>query len=285
MRSAERLTDLSANSGEERGTPNISVATLTTKLAAPEAALLEARRRADELAAALNSTQSELAATRVRLESAEETIAAVNEIAEAAQATISQLRAELAGAEEQARRIARDAHRTAAELSPGLRLYGSFKAKIRDHLNRQLISRLPSPSSLRIPRLGLTRGGPSLITLADRARDAGQWEMAAQYYRNTLRRNPRNSPIWVQYGHVMKEAGHVSEAEQAYRKATELDPNAADPHLQLGHILKLQRRRNDAIAAYLRALDLDPSLRDASLELVALGWTRDSAFGFDPTST
>src|SRR5438132_1430129 len=70
-----------------------------TNLGARKAALSEAEWRADELAAELDRTKCELAATYARLEHAEETIAAVNEIAEAAQATIDKLRAEIADAE------------------------------------------------------------------------------------------------------------------------------------------------------------------------------------------
>jgi Flp pilus assembly protein TadD len=107
----------------------------------------------------------------------------------------------------------------------------------------------------------------------------GQWELAAQHYREALNRNPRNSPIWVQYGHALKETGHVVEAEGAYRKAIDLDPNAADPHLHLGHALKILGRRDQAAAAYRRALDLDPRLHAASFELAALGQTRGLSGG------
>jgi hypothetical protein len=111
-----------------------------------------------------------------------------------------------------------------------------------------------------ILRLKLWYGRPSAITLADRARDTGQWELAARHYREALDRNPRNPPIWVQYGHVMKEWGFAAEAERAYRRAIELDPKAADPHLQLGHALKIQGKRAEAADAYRWALALDPSL-------------------------
>jgi tetratricopeptide (TPR) repeat protein len=126
---------------------------------------------------------------------------------------------------------------------------------------------------LRLPFLGLGRPKSSLITLADRARDAGQWEVAARHYRAALDRNPRNSPIWVQYGHALKETGHVVEAEEAYRKAIEIDPNSADSRLQLGHVLKMLGKRSEAAAAYQRAVDLDPALQAASFELTALGWS------------
>jgi hypothetical protein len=128
-------------------------------------------------------------------------------------------------------------------------------------------------------RLSLKRAKLSRITLADRARDKGQWKLAARHYRKALNRNPRNPPIWVQYGHALKGTGRMSEAERAYREAIALDPNAADPHLQLGHALKLQFRRNEAAASYRRALELDPTLLAASRELRALGSGRDPSGG------
>jgi Tfp pilus assembly protein PilF len=49
------------------------------------------------------------------------------------------------------------------------------------------------------------RREPSVISRADRAREAGQWEAAAGLYRIALDRKPRNPPIWIQYGHALKK--------------------------------------------------------------------------------
>src|SRR5882724_5428299 len=106
-----------------------------------------------------------------------------------------------------------------------------------------------------VRRLGLLRRKPSAVGLANQARDLGQWEVAAELYRKVLDRNPRNSRIWVQYGHALKESGELrspdklAQAEIAYRRALSLDPGAADPHLQLGHVLKLQGKTEEAQAA------------------------------------
>src|SRR6266446_3756091 len=124
-----------------------------------------------------------------------------------------------------------------------------------------------------MPRFRRNRTKPSVITLADRARDTGQWERAAEYYREALRRNAQNPPIWVQYGHVLKETGYLAEAEKAYRTALAYDPRIADSHVQLGHVLKIQGKKEEARAAYLRAVAFDPSLEGASFELAALGWS------------
>jgi tetratricopeptide (TPR) repeat protein len=118
----------------------------------------------------------------------------------------------------------------------------------------------------------------SVTALADRARDAGQWDRAAQLYRKALDRNLRNSAIWVQYGHALKESGErrdpekLAKAEAAYRKALSLDPSVADTHLQLGHVLKLQGKTSEAEAAYLRAFALG-SMPYPEQELSGLGWS------------
>ena len=114
---------------------------------------------------------------------------------------------------------------------------------------------------------------PSVITLADEARDLRQWERAAGYYRVALQRTPQNPPIWVQYGHVLKESGHWTGAERAYRTALAYDPGSADAHLQLGHILKIQGKTEEAKTAYLRAVAIDPSLNCVSFDFSQLGWS------------
>jgi GT2 family glycosyltransferase/tetratricopeptide (TPR) repeat protein len=127
------------------------------------------------------------------------------------------------------------------------------------------------------------RQKPTAISLADRARDAGQWELAIQFYRRALEQDPLSSPIWVQYGHALKESGELrdpdklAQAELAYRRAVALHPGAADPYLQLGHVLKLQGRKEEAEAAYLRAAVLDGSAAEPLRELNALGWSKAQA--------
>ena len=121
-------------------------------------------------------------------------------------------------------------------------------------------------------RHNFTAGKGSLISRADRARDARQWQIAAELYRKALDRNPSNPPIWVQYGHALKESGSLPEAESAYRTAIALDPAAAEPYLQLGHVLKMRGRREEAQIAYLQALALQRSMPDPLSGLNSLGW-------------
>jgi tetratricopeptide (TPR) repeat protein len=119
-------------------------------------------------------------------------------------------------------------------------------------------------------------GKASIITLADRARDAGQLDRAGRLYRKALRRNPKNAAIWVQYGHVLKALSQLDRAEAAYRQAIAHEPTSSDAQLQLGHVLKLRRRGQAAQAAYLRALALGSSAGDALTELAGLGWSESA---------
>jgi tetratricopeptide (TPR) repeat protein len=119
----------------------------------------------------------------------------------------------------------------------------------------------------------------SVITLADRARDAGQWDRALQLYQKALRRNPEQAAIWVQCGHVLKGLGRLEPAENAYRRAIAHDPKSSDAQLHLGHVLKLRRRAKAAEAAYLRAFALDPRLAAPLIELDGLGWSQRALAG------
>jgi len=119
-------------------------------------------------------------------------------------------------------------------------------------------------------KIGLRSG----IARADRARDAGQWPLAARYYRQALSEEPELPAIWVQYGHMLKESGDVAAAVAAYRESLRRDPENADTHLQLGNALRLQGQVTAAEAAYLSAVALDRRLNFAIKALEALGWTR-----------
>jgi cytochrome c-type biogenesis protein CcmH/NrfG len=104
--------------------------------------------------------------------------------------------------------------------------------------------------------------------LADRARDARQWELAARYYLDELARAPGAAAIWVQLGHALKEAGRTADAETAYRKAARFDGASLDSLLSLAHMLTMQREDTEVSALYAQALALapPPAIRCAILE-------------------
>jgi tetratricopeptide (TPR) repeat protein len=113
----------------------------------------------------------------------------------------------------------------------------------------------------------------SVIALADKAREWGNWSDAARLYRRALDRNPDRPAIWVQYGHALKESGLLAEAEAAYLRAIGYDRRDPDAYLQLGHVLKLRGAADRAQQSYLRAFALDPRQTGALVELQNLGWS------------
>jgi glycosyltransferase involved in cell wall biosynthesis len=105
------------------------------------------------------------------------------------------------------------------------------------------------------------------ISIADRCRDARNWESARTNYEEALALNPNLQPIWIQLGHARKESGDLVAAEEAYRQALQLKPSDADTYLQLGHLYKIRNQMGQALEAYMQAQELDPSLGDARVEI------------------
>lgn len=106
--------------------------------------------------------------------------------------------------------------------------------------------------------------------LGDKARDAGDWGLAAEHYRSYLRVHPDSFAIWVQLGHALKEAGDLARAEEAYLRAERLDPDDADLALNLGHLMKSMRRLADAELYYTRSFQIDGNAH-AGIELERIG--------------
>jgi hypothetical protein len=258
---------------------------LNATLADREAALVNLSNRVEELRAELQVAQAEVAAHEAALQRAEAEAQQCSAATRAMESEIAALRDAVTKAECQAQKCTAAQGALQSEI---MALRG--KLDVARQTGRAIIagSRADalSPTKLdgrrgwRHAVMRLMRREPCvIIARADHARDAGQWELAAQLYREALDQNPRNPPIWVQYGHAVKESGglrapdKLSQAEAAYRKALSLDQDAADTHLHLGHVLKLQGRTHEAEASYLRVVARDPSMSDAMRELSELGWS------------
>jgi glycosyltransferase involved in cell wall biosynthesis len=105
------------------------------------------------------------------------------------------------------------------------------------------------------------------ISIADRCRDARNWDGARSNYEEALALNPSLQPIWIQLGHARKESGDLAAAEEAYREALKLKPGDADVYLQLGHLYKIRNQMGMALESYMKAQELDPLLGDARAEV------------------
>ena len=63
---------------------------------------------------------------------------------------------------------------------------------------------------------------PLPVALANRARDAGRWELAVRYYRDALDVEPDDPEIWMQCGLALEKAGKTSEAERAFQRSRDV---------------------------------------------------------------
>src|SRR3954453_3642700 len=118
--------------------------------------------------------------------------------------------------------------------------------------------------------MGKRRRSRRILRLADRARDAKEYDRAAYLFERYLNYNPDNGPIHVQCGHMFKEAGKYERAEHHYEVAKRLMPDNPDLALQLGHFYKITGRLKDAKLAYSEAIRLAPDCPEPAIELAQL---------------
>ena len=116
-------------------------------------------------------------------------------------------------------------------------------------------------------RLGLRRH-LSLKSVADAARNRGDWIAAAQAYRNYLVIMPNDAAAHNDIGIVYCELGQYDAAQASFSRASELDPGLLSAHLNLGHLALQQRRAyRDAVIHYLAVLAIAPGQADARRQL------------------
>ena len=97
-----------------------------------------------------------------------------------------------------------------------------------------------------------------ILSMADRARDLQQYNLAASLYDCALSYGDRNFDLLLQCGHMHKEAHNYVEAESRYLKALGLQPRNAEILLQLGHFYKVSHRPRDAERFYREAAVAKP---------------------------
>ena len=98
-----------------------------------------------------------------------------------------------------------------------------------------------------------------LIKQANGARDRGEWDQAADLFRQALSIDPNLAHIWVQLGHAEKERKHYGEAEAAYARAAIVAPEDAEALLHLAHMQKRLGNVPATARAFLRAARLNPT--------------------------
>jgi tetratricopeptide (TPR) repeat protein len=113
--------------------------------------------------------------------------------------------------------------------------------------------------ALKLPDSGaLTETKRTAVSQADAARNRGDWQTAATFYRRAVADNPARTDLLVQLGHSEKELGNYDQAETAYRKYQGLHPRDVDIHVQLGHLFNRKGDMKAAFSWYEKASKLSP---------------------------
>ena len=98
-----------------------------------------------------------------------------------------------------------------------------------------------------------------LIKQANTARDRGEWDQAADIFRQAVTADPMLAHIWVQLGHAEKERKRYGDAEAAYARAAIAAPEDAESLLHLAHMQKRLGNVPATARAFLRAARLNPT--------------------------
>ncbi len=110
--------------------------------------------------------------------------------------------------------------------------------------------------------------------IADAARDAGAWAVAAKAYRAMLQIDPADGGIWLQCGHMLKELGLFRDARGHYEKALALSPSDPEIHFQLGLLAKVSGDFSEAIRSLQRAAELGYEPRESVAREIKLATPR-----------
>jgi hypothetical protein len=196
-----------------------------------DAALAERDRLSQQHAAAMSGMDrltGELAAAKAQAEAltAENArlrseLAAAIAAGEAEAATLATLRTELSQLATERDQLAAQGEQwfNAAVAWAADRLLSTPRFRQGRWFHRLMLRFRASPTGCWISRINRKH---SPKTRANRARDAGEWELAARFYVDELNRNVYDPAVWDQLGHALKEAGKTSAAEIAYRQAAAL---------------------------------------------------------------
>jgi Tfp pilus assembly protein PilF len=98
----------------------------------------------------------------------------------------------------------------------------------------------------------------ALFHMGAQALQEGQWETAAQVFRQALAIDAQFAEAHANLAYVLDRLDDHSSAEQHWRHALTLAPDNATLHLNLGALLAQQQRHNEAEACYAAALALEP---------------------------
>jgi tetratricopeptide (TPR) repeat protein len=99
-------------------------------------------------------------------------------------------------------------------------------------------------------------------------RAAGNYELAATWYRKAIDADPIDATYRIYLGAVLAKQGRLHEAEEAHRAGVGCAEGCIDEaYLNLGFVLRAQERFREAAHCFREAIRLDPAYRQAQRAL------------------
>jgi Tfp pilus assembly protein PilF len=89
----------------------------------------------------------------------------------------------------------------------------------------------------------------------------GEFERSSRLYADLVKEYPKNSKVWLSYGHVLKTEGRTDESIAAYRRAITQQPSFGEAYWSLANLKTFRFTPTDLAA--MRAGIKDPSVDEA----------------------
>ncbi len=125
-------------------------------------------------------------------------------------------------------------------------------------------------------RRGLENGADSValgLVLARIYRQAGELERAYGYYRQVLRKAPRNTVALKAAGEILRSKGLYSAAAATYRRLLQAGDKSKSARLALAEILQAMGQDSNAVAVLKQIMASNP-LTAKAYSLLAVSWAR-----------
>jgi tetratricopeptide (TPR) repeat protein len=111
----------------------------------------------------------------------------------------------------------------------------------------------------------------------------GEYSQALELYAGFLASYPRQSKVWLGYGHVLRTAGRQQECVAAYRRSLELAPQTGEAWWSLANLKTVRFTATDIEAMERQLARPDASIDDRLHLHFALGKAREDAGQFAPS--
>lgn len=108
---------------------------------------------------------------------------------------------------------------------------------------------------------------PDKMTLAEMAREEGDYEIALALFREILAERPTETDAYIGIGDIYLDQESYQTAEPYYERAARIEPRSYRAQFSYGRILQLLDRFVEALRVFHRALKLNPEGMEANLGL------------------